>query len=440
MSRIAMIVWNDFLHDARVLKEAETLQADGHSVRVHALHTPGMTPKFETLSSGVEVRRVLRSLTWSLMAKRRESARVMTTQPGASAGSDASTPPHAVNSQAPAQTSSAPGTSGARLYARLLLRTVTHVGLLIAMVRYRPEVLHAHDVNTLPTAWVAARLTGARLVYDAHEISTDREGYHRVRGLVGAIEKRLMPRAVATITTTEARAKFFARAYRIPRPTVLQNRPRLDLPPRNDRLRRELGFVEPWPIVLYQGGLQQGRGLARLVEAAASIEGAYFAFVGSGRLAGPLAAQVDSLGIGERVKFVAAVPLSELPSYSASADIGVQPIENTCLNHFTTDSNKLFEYVMAGLPVVASDLPEIRRIVRDHDLGLLVRAGDTDELAGAIRRLVAEPELRETYARNAARAARILNWEDQEESLRELYRRVEAGVGVRRTPLQAASR
>ena len=122
--------------------------------------------------------------------------------------------------------------------------------------------------------------------------------------------------------------------------------------------------------------------------------------------------------------------LDALPSYTASADIGVQPIENTCLNHFTTDSNKLFEYVIAGLPVVASQLPEIGKVVRKHDLGLLVPPGDTEALAEAIRSLVSDPELRLRYRTNAIKAAQTLNWETQEQAFLDLYASVLPNRGV----------
>src|SRR5690606_40482492 len=98
------------------------------------------------------------------------------------------------------------------------------------------------------------------------------------------------------------------------------------------------------------------------------------------------------LQLEQPVRFIPTVALPELPSYTASADIGVQPIENTCLNHYTTDSNKLFEYVQAGLPVVASDLPEIRRVVREHDLGVLVPEGNSVALAAALRDLVGDED------------------------------------------------
>ncbi|MBB3229783.1 glycosyltransferase family 4 protein [Halomonas stenophila] len=412
MSTVSMIVWNEFLNDARVLKEAQTLQSSGFQVVVHALHTPGVTQERETLDGGVKVVRVAKNPFWKLRKRRYlEAGKKSATNPEQK-------PPQAQKPATP------PPETFQRQLLKLIARLSTHAGLAFQLVRSRPAAIHAHDVNVLPTAWLAAKLARVPLVYDAHEISTDREGYKAFRRLVGWIEKTLMPGAAGTITTTEARAKFFARAYGIPRPLVLQNRPRLVKASGSNRIREELGLSEPWPIVLYQGGLQPGRGLPRLVEGAASVPNAYFVFIGGGRQERELHGLSERLGLAERVRFIPTVALAELPSYTASADIGVQPIENTCLNHFTTDSNKLFEYVIAGLPVVASQLPEISRVVRQHDLGLLVPPGDTAALAEAIQRLVEDPERRAHYRDQAATAAQSLNWESQEQGLIDLYARV----------------
>lgn len=395
LSRVSMVVWNDFCNDARVLKEAETLQRGGFSVSVNALHVLGKTKAEEQLVDGIRVCRVSTSLIYSLLgyAKAREPGK--------------------------------PGNNGALGSALAIIgRSWGHLLLLRNVLRQRPEVVHAHDVNTLPTAWLAARLCRARLVYDAHEISTSREGYSSFRKLVGMVEKALMPRADGTITTTETRAKFFARAYGIDRPVILQNRPRKQSMQDGRRIRDELGLVEPWPIVLYQGGVQPGRGLERLVRVAALVPNAYFVFIGGGRLDANLRFIAAELDLEERVRFIPTVALAELPVYTASASIGVQPIENTCLNHYTTDSNKLFEYVQAGLPVVASDLPEIRRVVRAHDLGLLVPPGDTEALAVALRLLVDDQAKRQFHAEQSLKAAAVLNWEEQEGELLALYERV----------------
>ncbi|MGK0149729.1 glycosyltransferase family 4 protein [Pseudomonas putida] len=403
MKKIAMIVWNEFLNDARVLKEAQTLQGAGYQVRVFALHTPGITQQQERLEGGIEVFRVARSPLWRWRKGRTASAKS-------------------------SQTSTSQGPIGKLSFKhqilRLIARAWTHIGLLVHMVRYGASVVHSHDVNTLPTAWLASRLSRARLVYDAHEISTSREGYDSFRRLVGMVEKRLMPTADGTITTTDARAKYFARAYHITRPTVLQNRPRLTHCSPTNRIREELGLTEHWPIIVYQGGLQQGRGLEKLIYTAANVPDAYFVFIGGGRLTHSLMRLSEELELQERVRFIPTVALAELPSYTASADIGVQPIENTCLNHYTTDSNKLFEYLNAGLPVVATDFPEIRRIVRSHDVGLLVPANDATALAKALSKLVSDASLRNVYSQNARITSSTLNWEEQESRLVDLYQQV----------------
>lgn len=402
MKRVSMIVWNDFRNDARVLKEAETLQSAGYAVTVFALHTPGVTARKETLGSGVKVVRVLRSPLWLFRKHRHHTAA-----------------PAAAKNSGRFET---PGR--AKLLGLLLSRGITHFVLAVRMILSRPSVIHAHDVNTLATAWLARVFTRARLVYDAHEISTSREGYSSFRRMTALIEGWLMPRAEGTITTTEVRAKFFARAYGVVRPTVLQNRPRYTNVERTETLRDVLGISGSAPIVLYQGGVQQGRGLALLVRAAQKVEDAWFVFVGGGRLVAELEQLTRELGIEDRVRFIPTVSLDVLPGYTASADIGVQPIENTCLNHFSTDSNKLFEYVMAGLPVVATNLPEIRQVVNGFDLGLLVPSGDLDALAAAIQRLVSDEALRSRYATNARAASEQLSWEEQEHKLVELYQRL----------------
>lgn len=406
---VSMIVWNEFRNDARVLKESETLQAEGYQVTVHALHTQGLTKKRETLVSGVHVVRVARSPLWKW---RKLKASYLARTVVAEGTNEAVGPISKM--------------SLLRKLFRIVARILTHVGLLVQMVKSRPDVVHAHDVNTLPTAWMVSVLTRSPLIYDAHEISTDREGYAGFRKLVGMVEKLLIPRAVASITTTDTRAKFFARAYGVSRPMVLQNRPRYESIGRSNRIRYELDLQEEWPIVLYQGGLQQGRGLERLLEAAGHVSNAYFVFIGGGRVESVLKELAHSLGLENRVYFIPTVPLADLPSYTASADIGVQPIENTCLNHFSTDSNKLFEYMMAGLPIVASSLPEIRKLVNENELGLLVEPGNVSELASAIRHLVGNDELRHIFAKNAAIASQRLNWNEQEDVLLSLYKDVAA--------------
>ncbi len=129
-----MIVWNEFRNDARVLKEAQTLQSAGYAVTVFALHTPGVTLEKETLQGGIDVVRVARSPLWKLRKPK--------------AGTPAAT----------AASGAIGRLSPTRQVLRIVARLWTHAGLLARIVRHKAAVVHAHDVNTLPTAWLAAKL------------------------------------------------------------------------------------------------------------------------------------------------------------------------------------------------------------------------------------------------------------------------------------------
>ncbi len=139
---------------------------------------------------------------------------------------------------------------------------------------------------------------------------------------------------------------------------------------------------------------------------------------------GALEGMVAERGLERCVHFIPTVPLAELLAWTASADIGVQPIRNTCLNHLSTDSNKLFEYAMAGLPVVASDFPENPPSGAGPRHRAALRPRDPRRAAGrprpARRRRAAAARL----AANARASARALSWEAQEADLVGLYDRV----------------
>ena len=291
-------------------------------------------------------------------------------------------------------------------------------------LKLSPTIVHGNDVNTLPLAWLISRRSNALLVYDAHEISVDREGYRLRRWLVRVLEGFLVQKAAAMITTTDMRAEWFREQYEIELPFVVQNRPALyetKQPAPEDLVALPSNSF----VVLYQGGLQPGRGLRNLVDAVRDLPFAHLLMVGDGAQKQQLEEYASD--ISQRVHFLGMKNLSELPAWTALGDVGVQLIRNTCFNHYSTDSNKLFEYVAAGLPVIASDFPEIGKIVRQWDLGILVDPDDPAEIRDAIYRLAEDSALRARYAENAASARSVLDWSSQESVLISSYQHALSG-------------
>ncbi len=289
-----------------------------------------------------------------------------------------------------------------------------HRQMLSAALSTPARVYHAGDLFTLPAMHKAAERHGGRLVYDAREL------YPHVAATVGrpwvswfwrGVEQRYAPRADLVLTVSDSIARAMVRAYSIPPPFVSFNVPALKQAPSNGYLRVALGLPRQTTILLHQGQMQRYRGCERLIDAMRDVEGAVLVFLGGGPLAPALRRQTDREGLAERVRFLEAVLPDDLPGVTASADAGITLLEDTCLNHRYALPNKLFEYLAAGLPVLASDLPEIRRVVDAFGVGLVVDAGNRPDLVRALNRLATEPSLRRRLASNTHHAVAVFDWD-----------------------------
>lgn len=256
--------------------------------------------------------------------------------------------------------------------------------------RTRPDVVHAHDVAMLVPAYIAARLSRARLVYDSHELATGVPYRSRPWALlVVAIERLLVPSCDAVITVSDGIADRLAERYSLrARPIVIRNV--CDLPPPGAApaadLRAELGVGEA-PIVLHQGAVAPHRGCEALVRATTELDGAHLVFLGAeGPFANRLRSLALDLGLDDRVHFRPPVPLESLLSYTAQANVGVSLLEANCENHRLALPNKIFEYMAAGVPVVVSALPELERFLCEHPIGCAVDPRDPSAVARALNR------------------------------------------------------
>ncbi|RMF64628.1 MAG: glycosyltransferase, partial [Bacteroidetes bacterium] len=268
------------------------------------------------------------------------------------------------------------------------------------------RVYHASDLYTLPALATAARRYGARLAYDARECYphvSATAGRPWVRRFWQSVEGRYVRRADAVFTVSAPIAEHMARVYGIPRPGLVYN-----VPPRRDvrpagRLHTLAGVPPGHPLILHQGHLRQARGLPALVDALQDVPDATLVFLGDGPLRPRLEAQTRRLGLTERIRFLDPVPPDDLLPLTADATLGVSLLEDTCLNHRYALPNKVFEYLMAGVPVLASDLPEIRRVVAGHDVGEVVDPANRPGLVAALRHMCTDLDARRRWTANIPR-------------------------------------
>lgn len=293
----------------------------------------------------------------------------------------------------------------------------------------RPRLVHAHDVDALPIGWLIARVSGARLVYDAHELWCDpaHRGYLPAwifRSMVG-IERALARCASARITVSRRIARYLHAKLALPEPTVVRNTPERWPADGNRFLRRKLGIPAGAVVFLYQGAID-GEAVDLLLRAFRRLRGeAHLVFLGDGSAIPHLQASISaSPPDAKPVWFHPAVPAAELPGFTADADVGVHPMTAGFLNHSWALPNKLFEYIQGGCAVIASRLPEMADILRQHGCGLVFTPGDEAGLADCLQRLLDDPGLRQRLRAAARIAAAELCWEQERFRLQELYARL----------------
>jgi glycosyltransferase involved in cell wall biosynthesis len=314
-----------------------------------------------------------------------------------------------------------------------LYRFAFLISFVLGLRRLRPDVVHAHDAAMLLPGIIGARLTGARLVYDSHELATSVPYRERLWAwFVACIERLVVPRCVAVITVSDGIAERLRQRYDLRQtPTVVRNVTALRRRGSGD-LRKQLGIDGDTPLILHQGAPAPARGCELLLAAVERLPDAHLAFLGDPEpgYGITLQAAARERGLQERVAMLPSVPLEQLLAHTAEADVGVTLLQDTCENHRLALPNKLFEYIAAGVPVVASALPETRRLIERYGVGWCVAPGDAAELAETLDlalRHRGDPELRGRLAQ----AAGELSWEREQLRLLDLYAQL-AGVA----PLQ----
>jgi glycosyltransferase involved in cell wall biosynthesis len=307
--------------------------------------------------------------------------------------------------------------------ARIVLGALT-------VVRTRADVYHAHDATALPACYLAARLRRRALVYDVHDIPLVQPHLVRLRAVhaVSAfVIRHMMRRCTGVVTASPLYVDEVQRLFGGPRATVVRNVPVYQEVPPTNRIREYCGLPDDVRIVLYQGGLSYERSLDLLVQAAHYLKpGIVVVMMGDGPSLPSLVEQVARERLEERVKFIPKRPYEELLSWTASADLGYNGISpDSSISTRYALPNKLFEFIMAGLPVLTPQLDACAAIVTQYDVGRVIPSLTPRDIAAAINTILDDPEELARLRSNALSAARReLRWDVESSQIVGLYRRL----------------
>ncbi|MED3968882.1 glycosyltransferase [Priestia megaterium] len=423
---VCMFVWNHFTNDARVLRECTALSENGYAVDLICIHDPNNPDlkQYEEVNEHFHVHRVKRYPSSLLFMKKAYRAllkyKVLALIAFLLWLGAAYVAPYVV----------LPVTIVAALLLKTKLQVVWVRGSIILRMilkgrKKKYEIYHSNDLNTLPQGFICSKLRFKRkyLVYDSHEVQTSRTGYDS--GVYAKMESFFINKIDSMIVENHTRAKYNEDLYGF-YPNVVYNYPFRPKKKQQQQvnLHERLGLPENEKILLYQGGIQTGRGLEKLVQAAPLFKEGTLVFIGDGRIKPELERMVAEMKLEDKVKFIPKVPLQDLPKYTKNAYLGFQVLNNVCFNHYSASSNKLFEYIMSDVPVVACDFPEIKKVVEGEHVGLCVDSHDYKEIASAVNQLLQDPVLRTTMSNNCKTAKFKYNWESEQVQFLKVYQAI----------------
>ncbi len=288
------------------------------------------------------------------------------------------------------------------------------------------QIYFSNDLDTLLPNYIKAKLTGKPVIYDAHEYFTgvpELEAHPIKQKIWKMLEKRLLPGVNQFITVNESIASLYQKDYGVSS-IIIRN-----IPPFKDKEshgRKALGLPVKMNIIILQGsGINVNRGAEEMVEAMQYINNTLLLIIGGGDVINDLKKKVKELHLEKKVLFKSRIPYKQMMKYTAVADLGLSLDKGTNLNYLYSLPNKLFDYLHAGIPVLATPLPEIKKIIEKYQVGSFIPNHEPESIAETINDIFSKPEKIKKWKANTQRLRKELNWKKESEKLRELFSKYE---------------
>lgn len=298
--------------------------------------------------------------------------------------------------------------------------------LFIYLLFHRFDILVANDLDTLLPNYIVSRIRSCPLIYDSHEYFTgvpEIQDRLFVKWLWKSLERFLFPRLKNIMTVSDSIADLYSAEYHI-KPIVVRN-----CSPQSGGIipfsRKELGISEGHLLLIIQGtGINVDRGGEELIEAINFTANVSLLIVGSGDSLEIIKEKVKGFNLEDRIKFIPKCKWEILKRYTAIADVGLSLDKNTNINYLYSLPNKLFDYLSAGIPVIATNLPELSKIINEFHCGILIPEPNPEEISKAICTLRDDRNLLSQLKQNSVMASKTMNWQKESLKVEALYKSV----------------
>jgi len=295
-----------------------------------------------------------------------------------------------------------------------------NIRLFFKLLFSKKDILWANDLDTLLPNFLISKICSVKLIYDSHEYFTEVPeliNRRRVRSIWLFIENNIFQKLKNVITVNEKIAEIYTEKYKVP-VTVIKNVPSLD-----NSIKTPFEFVkDDERIILYQGSLNKGRGLELMIDAMPLLKNVLLIIIGDGYQLEKLKNQVTHAALQDKVIFLGKKLPEELAGLTKNADVGISLEEDLGLNYRYALPNKIFDYIQAGVPVVASDLPLLDQLFQEFKVGEVLRKRDPESLAGLIEKVISN---KDSYQEALKEARSFYNWNNEKKVLINFIKKIE---------------
>ncbi len=290
-----------------------------------------------------------------------------------------------------------------------------NIRLLLFLLRNQATYILSNDLDTLPACYVACSIKKTSLVYDSHELFTETpelQGRKFVQNFWRFIERLLLPKVKKSYTVSDGIASEYLKRYGI-KMGVIRNIPYL----KNGFKKEIVEFPTEHKVLLYQGILSENRGLKQTILALKYLQEVDLVVIGYGKEKRALVEFAQKEGIMHRVHFLGRIPYENLHNYTRKADIGILLEEPVGMSFEYALPNKLFDYIHCELPILAYPLFEVKKIITDYNIGVLVENHEPKQLALKITELLNDEDLIRQIKKNQREMKVAYSWEMEQKKL-----------------------
>ncbi len=313
--------------------------------------------------------------------------------------------------------------TGVAFYAEFQMR------LFFFLLFRKKDLLYSNDLDTLWPNYANHKLSGVRIIYDSHEIFCEVPELidnPTKKKLWERIEKRIVPKLKHCITVNKSIAKWFEDKYKV-KFSVVRN---IGNPPpvAAIKTREELGLPTDKKIVLIQGaGINIDRGAEETLEAMQYIENTLLLIIGGGDVIETLKVNAVWKNLKEKIMFKAKMPAEDLYHYTCNADLGLTIDKNNNINYRFSLPNKVFDFINAGVPILASPLPEIKNVIDSYHIGDFIASHDPKHIADKMNEMLRSPEYT-VWKQNTIKARQENSWQLEKKVLEEVIDGINSSI------------